>query len=88
MLKEFPRRQKRQALDTILLAVWHSTRRHYDREIAYLLTKAFEASGTERQFSEDQIKKHRQRHVLPLIRQYLERSASTSAATESRPRTE
>jgi len=82
MLRRFPPRQRREALDTIMLAVWHSTRRHYDRELAYLLTKAFEASGKTKQFSEDQIKKHRQRHVMPRIRQYLERNASSSTASE------
>lgn len=80
MLREFPPLPRRQLLDTIMLLVWHSTRRHYDRELAYLLTKAFEASGKKQSFSEDQIKKHRQRHVLPRIRQYLDSSVSTSGS--------
>jgi len=87
MLREFPPRQRRQMLDTLMLAVWHGARKHYDREIAYLLTKAFEAAGKKKQFSEDQVKKHRQRHVLPRIRQYLERSASTLTAAVDSTRT-
>ena len=78
ILREFPPKQRRQALDTLMLAVWYGTRKHYDREIAYLLTIAFEASGEKKQFSEDQVKKHRQRYVLPRIREYLERCASRS----------
>jgi hypothetical protein len=80
MLREFPPRQRRQTLDALLLAVWHGTKRHYDREVAYLLTKAFEVSGDTKEFSEEQIKKHRQRHVLPRVR-YLERCAPASSVT-------
>jgi hypothetical protein len=77
ILRQFPPRQRRQMLDAIMLTVWDNTRRHYDRELAYLLTKAFEASGKTKQFSDDQIKKHRQQYVMPRIRQYLERNASS-----------
>ena len=78
LLREFPPRQRRKTLDTLMLAVWHDTKCHYDREVAYLLTRAFEVSGKERHFSEEQIKKHRQRHVMARIRQYLERSDDSS----------
>ena len=82
LLRDFPPRQRRQTLDALMLAVWHGTKRHYDREVADLLTKAYEASGQTKKVSEGQIKKHRQRHVLPRIQQYLERCASTSTAAE------
>jgi hypothetical protein len=82
LLREFPPRERRKTLDALMLAVWLGTKRHYDREVAYLLTKAFEASGETKEVSEDQIKKHRQRHVLPRIQQYLERSASASTVPE------
>jgi hypothetical protein len=84
LLREFPPRQRRKPLDGLMVAVWHGTKRHYDREVAYLLTKAFEASGEAKEFSEDQIKKHRQRYVLPRIRQYQERCASASTVQESK----
>lgn len=80
MLRQFAPRQKRQALDTLILAVWHGTKKHHDAEVAYLLTRAFEVSGRKKYFSEDQIKKHRQRHVMPRIRQYLQRAAHNSQA--------
>jgi len=35
------------------------------------LTNAFEAVGSKREFTEDQIKKHRQRYVIPRIKAYL-----------------
>jgi hypothetical protein len=84
LLREFPPRQRRQTLDALMLAVWHGTKRHYDREVSYLLTKAFEASGRTKKFSENQIKKHRQRHVLPRIKQNLERCASASTVPETK----
>jgi hypothetical protein len=84
LLRELPPRERRRMLDALMFAVWHGTKRHYDREVAYLLTKAFQATGKTAEFSEDQIKKHRQRHVLPRIRQYLERCASASTVPETR----
>ena len=84
LLRELPPRRRRQTLDALMLTVWHGTKRHFDREVSYLLTKAFEASGRTKTFSEAQIKKHRQRHVLPRIKQYLERSASASAIPDTK----
>jgi hypothetical protein len=86
LLREFPPRQRCRPLDALMFAVWHGTKRYYDREVAYLLTKAFRASGETNEFGEDQIKKHRQRHVLPRIQQYLERCASPSTVPETKER--
>ena len=63
--------QKREMTDLLLIEVWLKTRKHYDKEMAFLLTNAFEAVGKKRECSEDQIKKHRQRYVMPTILAYL-----------------
>jgi len=71
LLKEFPPRQKRQMIDCLILEVWLRTRKYHDKEIAFLLTNAHEATGRKREVTEDQIKKHRQRYVMPRIKAYL-----------------
>jgi len=87
LLRHYPRRQKRQMIDSLLIEIWLRTGKHFDKEVASLLTIAFQAVGCARDFTEEQVKKHRQRHVLPRIRLY-ERSQATSApdlATEAGP---
>jgi hypothetical protein len=88
LLRHYPRRQKRQMIDCLLIEIWLRTGKHFDKEVASLLTIAFDAVGSARHFTEEQVKKHRQRHIGPRIRFY-ERSqdASTSrlAVTEAAP---
>lgn len=68
LLREYPPQQKRQMLDCLLLEVWRTTGNYHDAEISRLLTDTFAAAGkTDEQFTEEQIKKHRQRHVVPRI---------------------
>jgi hypothetical protein len=45
--------QQREMTDLLLIEVWLRTQKHYDREMAFLLTNAFEAVGRKREFSED-----------------------------------
>jgi hypothetical protein len=71
LLREHPPRQKRMMIDCLLLRAWLLTGKYHDKEIAFLLTNAFEAVGSKREFTEDQIKKHRQRYVVPRIQAYL-----------------
>jgi hypothetical protein len=73
LLRDHPPLEKRMMIDCLLIKTWLLTRKYHDREIAFLLTNAFEAVGSEREFSEDQIKKHRQRYVVPRIKEYLRR---------------
>jgi hypothetical protein len=70
LLKEHAPRQKRTAIDCLLLQVWLQTGKYHDKEIAFLLTNAAEAAGHKRVFTEDQIKKHRQKYVVPRIEAY------------------
>jgi hypothetical protein len=71
LLRRHPPPQQREMIDCLLLEVWLSTRKYHDKEIAFLLTNASEADGRKRNYTEDQIKKHRQRYVLPRIKAYL-----------------
>jgi hypothetical protein len=71
LLREHPPRQRRMMIDCLLLKAWLLTGKYHDKEIALLLTNAFEAVGRKREFTEDQIKKHRQRYVVPRIKAYL-----------------
>lgn len=71
LLREYPPRQRRKMNSCLIAAVWLGTGKHYDKEIAFLLTNAYEAAGQEREVTEDQIKKHRQRYVMPGIKAYL-----------------
>lgn len=71
LLREYPPCQKRMMIDCLLLKAWLLTGKYHDKEIAFLLTNAFEAVGIKREFTEDQIKKHRQRYVVPRIKAYL-----------------
>jgi len=43
LLRKYPPRQKRQLIGCLVLEVWLSTRKYHDKEIALLLTNAFEA---------------------------------------------
>lgn len=74
LLRTQPRREKREMIDCLLLHVWHTTRKYHDQELAHLLTDAFEAVGKKKQFTVDQIKKHRQRYVVPRIKLYQKRT--------------
>ena len=50
----------------LLAYVWISTRashKNFDCEVCYLLSAAFKATGKERYFTPDQLKKFRQRHL-------------------------
>jgi hypothetical protein len=71
LLRTYPPRQNRQMIDCLILAVWLGTGKYHDKEIAFLLTNAYEAVGRKREVTEDQIKKHRQRYVMPRIKAYL-----------------
>jgi hypothetical protein len=71
-IREHSTNQKRSMIDCLLLKAWLLTGKYHDREIAFLLTNAFEAAGRKREFTEDQIKKHRQRYVVPRIKAYLD----------------
>lgn len=71
MLRSYPPQENRQAIDCLLLEVWQSTGRYYDKQVARLLSNAFEAVDSKKGFTEDQIKKHRQRYVMPRIEEYL-----------------
>jgi len=77
LLKEYAPRQRRAMIDCLLLEVWLRTRQYHDKEVASLLTNAFEAAGLKRTFTEFQIQKHRQRYVVPRIEAYLEREAKS-----------
>jgi len=70
ILRGWPLRQKRAKIDNLLLEVWLRTGKYHDKEIALLLTNAYEAAGHKRVFTEDQIKKQRQRYVVPRIEAY------------------
>jgi hypothetical protein len=70
LLREHPPREKRQMIDCLLWVVWRSTGRYHDKEVARLLTNAFEAVGSKRYLTVDQIKKHRQKHIVPRIEIY------------------
>ncbi len=82
LLREHPPRQKRAMIDCLLLKAWSLTGKYHDREVAFLLTNAFEAVGSKRGFTEDQIKKHRQRYVVPRIEAYR-RSHPRKSDTDS-----
>jgi hypothetical protein len=82
LLREHPPRQKRTAIDCLLLVVWLGTGKYHDKEIAFLLTNASEAVGNKRVFTEDQIKKQRQKYVVPRIEAYR-RLHSANSATNS-----
>jgi hypothetical protein len=71
LLREHPPRQKRAMIDCLLLEIWRKTGKYHDKEIAFLLTNASEAAGHNRVFTDDQIKKQRQRYVVPRIKKYL-----------------
>ena len=83
ILRDHPPRWRRMMLDCLLLEVWHTTGRYHDAEVARLVTDAFEAAGKKsKQFTEDQIKKHRQRHVMPRIKLRQARLAGPILPTE------
>jgi hypothetical protein len=71
LLRTYPPRQNRQMIDCLILEVWLNTRKYHDKEIASLLTNAYEAVGRRIEVTEDKIKKHRQRYVMPRIKAYL-----------------
>src|ERR1035438_8178711 len=79
LLRGYPPRQRRQMISCLISAVWLATRKYYDKEIAFLLTNAYEAAGQKREVTEDQIKKQRQRYVMPGIKAYLLSHANSSA---------
>ena len=79
LLREHPPRQKREMVDCLMLEVWHLTGKYHDKEIAFLLTNASEAAGHKRVFTEDQIKKHRQKYVVPRIEAYRRLHPAKSA---------
>jgi len=81
-LREHGPVQKRTAIDCLLIEVWRLTRKYHDKEIAFLLTNAFEAAGRKRVFTEDQIKKQRQKYVVPRIEAYR-RLHPTKSPTDS-----
>lgn len=66
-------------IDCLLLRAWLMTGKYHDKEIAFLLTNAFEDVGSDRVFTEDQIKKHRQRYVVPRIKEFLRLRIPVSA---------
>jgi hypothetical protein len=80
LLREHPPRQKRAMTEYLILEVWLGTGKYHDREIACLLTNASEAAGHQRVFTEDQIKKLRQKYVVPCIEEYRSLHPAKSAA--------
>lgn len=66
ILRKYTPIQKRKVISCLLAEVCLHTGRHHDKEIAFLLTNASEAAGHKRVFTEDQVKKHRQRHLIQL----------------------
>jgi hypothetical protein len=68
LLRTHPPEERRQMIDCLLLEVWRSTGKYHDKEVARLLSNAFEAVGSNKSFTIDQIKKHRQKHVVPRIK--------------------
>jgi hypothetical protein len=79
LLREHPPRQKRAMIDCLLLEVWRLTGKYHDKEIAFLLTNAYEAAGHKRVFTEDQVKKQRQKYVVPRIEAYRRLHPAKSA---------
>lgn len=71
LLADYPPQQRRMITDCVMLEIWLGNRRYYDRDVALLLTNAFEAAGKKRKFTEDQVKKQRQRYVVPRVKLYL-----------------
>jgi hypothetical protein len=71
ILRNYTPIQKRKMISCLLAEVWIRTGKYHDKEIALLLTNACEAAGHKRVFTEDQIKKHRQRYVVPGIKAYV-----------------
>ena len=66
ILRKYTPIQRRKTISCLLVVeVWLRTGKHHDKEVALLLTNAFEAAGHKRLFTEAQIKKHRQRYVAP-----------------------
>jgi hypothetical protein len=82
LIRDFQPVQRRSMIDCLLLKAWIMTGKYHDKEIAFLLTNAFEAVGSNRVFTEDQIKKHRQRYVVPRIKEFL-RSRTTFSAPDA-----
>ncbi len=79
LLREHPPRERRAIIDCLLLEVWLRTGKYHDNEIAFLLTNASEAAGHKRVFTEDQIKKQRQKYVVPRIEAYRRLHPAKSA---------
>jgi hypothetical protein len=57
--------ERRLAVVALSCYIQKSTGRNYDNMAARLLTDAYEAMGSRHEFSEDQVKKLRQRHMPP-----------------------
>jgi hypothetical protein len=70
LLSEHPSRQKWAMIDCLILEVWLRTRKFHDKEIAVLLTNAAEATHQKRIFTDDQIKKHRQKYLAHRVQAY------------------
>jgi hypothetical protein len=83
LLRTYPPEENRRAIDCLLLEVWMSTGRYHDKEVARLLTNALEAVGSEKQFTTDQIKKHRQKHVVPRIKIYKSLHPASALVAEN-----
>jgi hypothetical protein len=79
LLSEHPSRQKWEIIDCLILEIWNGTGKYHDREIAILLTNASEVTGHKHKFTEDQIKKHRQKYVMPRIDAYRRQHPAKSA---------
>jgi hypothetical protein len=79
LVRDFQPIQRRSMIDCLLIKAWLLTGKYHDKEIAFLLTNAFEAVGSNRVFTEDQIKKHRQRYVVPRIKEFLRLRIPVSA---------
>jgi hypothetical protein len=85
LLRKVPPLQNREMINCLLLEVWRTTGKYHDKELAQLLTIAFEAVGSKKYFTIEQIKKHRQKHVVPRIKLYkeLHPNASPLVAAEN-----
>ena len=84
LLREYPPRQRHRWINFLLAHIWQTTGRPHDKEIARLVSAAYEAVGKDEYVTEVQIKKHRQRHVavgIKELRRIRQPSRPTTTST-------
>jgi hypothetical protein len=84
MFGEIRRKQaqliRMEKIGSLVAYIRHATGRNHDDELARLITDAHEAAGSKRQFSADQLKKLRQRHIPKRVPSFLEMLGEEFAA--------